>query len=607
MTTIVIRRIYFYAAAFLGLQLLVSGASGLLSALIERLIAPSALGAPEMMTERLSASLALLLVGLPLWVVHWLAIQRMARRPEEQHARLRRVYAYLVLVLAAIAGQFALYELLDVLFGAAAPESAGAQAASAIGSLVPQALIWWYHWRVFAADRDVVEPAEGTATLRRWYMLAVLAVSLGTASVGAADLIHRLLQQALAPGIGASGIGGSLALLAAGLAVWLPHHLWWRWLVRAPTPLRADERRSTLRQIYMALVILASAVAALGGMAALLYALLLVSLGGATWQSLLAQETWGLAAVAVGAPLWWYHRRLLADEARLSEEASRADTAERLFGYLMAAIGVVALFFGLGQLLGTLLRMLLAPDVIGAGWREPLSFGLALSAVALPVYSLAARATERRARQSHAEDRMLARRLYLYAALLFGVVAAIGAAVSLLQLLLGALLGMPNRDLAGELGRWAGYTLVGVVVATIYALILRRASRLRSDIGAGLAIAIVADEPLQQALVAACAREAPKAAICAAHPDQPSRVGAAIGTADLLVITFAAALAAPLAEPLRGYGGPRLLVPTGAPGYDLAGPRHGDAALARAAAQALRAALSDSTPIRPRLSPAPAT
>src|SRR5581483_2078754 len=213
MTTIVVRRIYFYAAAFIGLQLLVGGASDLLGALIERLVAPPALGPAEMMTERLSASLALLLVGLPLWAAHWFAIQRMARRPEEQHARLRRVYAYLVLVLAAIAGQFALYELLDVLFGGAAAETRGIQAASAIGSLVPQALIWWYHWRVLAADRDAVEPAEGTATLRRWYMVLALGVSLGTASVGAANLIHQLLQQALAPGIGAaSGIGGALEI-----------------------------------------------------------------------------------------------------------------------------------------------------------------------------------------------------------------------------------------------------------------------------------------------------------------------------------------------------------------------------------------------------------
>ena len=43
MTTIVVRRIYIYAAAFIGLQLTASGASSLLSALLGRWLAPAAI------------------------------------------------------------------------------------------------------------------------------------------------------------------------------------------------------------------------------------------------------------------------------------------------------------------------------------------------------------------------------------------------------------------------------------------------------------------------------------------------------------------------------------------------------------------------------------
>jgi hypothetical protein len=82
---------------------------------------------------------------------------------------------------------------------------------------------------VFSSDRAVVERAGGTATLRRWYLIIAQGAGLGVMSFGGVDLLHRLLQQALAPSIGSTtGIGTAVASLIAGLAIWLPHHLWSR-------------------------------------------------------------------------------------------------------------------------------------------------------------------------------------------------------------------------------------------------------------------------------------------------------------------------------------------------------------------------------------------
>jgi Domain of unknown function (DUF5671) len=593
MSAIVVRRSYFYAAALLGLELLAVGLSDLFAALLERLFAPAVVGTPELAAMRLSLSVALVIVGLPLWAIHWSVAQSMARRPDEQHARLRRLYGYLVLFVAVLTVLFALRDLFAALFGAVAAEQAGVQVATAIAGIVVQSSIWAYHWRVFSADRAVVEPVEGTATLRRWYMLLAQAISLSLASVAAIVLIHQLLQLILVPAIDArSGVGESLAMLIAALAIWLPHHLWADWLVRAPSPLRADELRSTLRQVYLALVITATAVAALGGLATLLYAALLAGFGGAAWQSLLIDHTGALATVIIAAPLWVYHRRQLANEARMSAQAARLATAQHIIGYLMAAIGLAALFFGLGELLSTLLRMVLAPDVFGVGWREPLSRALALTVVALPVYGITAQAMERRAHATPAEERTLARRVYLYAALLFGIATTVIAVVTLLRLVLSALLGAPASDLPLELGRWLGYTLPGAAIAVLYTLQLRRASVLQSDIGAGITIAIIADEPLRHALVAACAREASKATILSGGADAPAPTIAAISAADMLVVTLALALDGPLAASIHAFGGRRLLLATDTRGYDIIGPRRSDAALVRATAQAVRATVS---------------
>jgi hypothetical protein len=607
MNTSVVRRLYFYAAAFIGLQLLAVGTRDLLSVLLEQLAEPAALGAPAYQAMRLSASAALVLVGLPLWAVHWSVTQRNARRPEEQQARLRRLYCYAVLLVAALNALFALRTVVGMLLGGSAPDPFGGQVATAVASLVVYVPLWTYHWHVVCADRNTVEASGGTATLRRWYLTIVLAISLGTATYAAVDLLHQLLRLALAPALGSTpGIGWAAATLLAGLPLWLPHQLWAHQLVRISTPLQADELRSTLRQVYLALVMTATAVAALGGLVTLLYAVLLAAFGSAAWASLLGDNTWSLAVVLVVPLLWHYHRRLLADEARRSGQEERGATARRIIGYLMAAIGLAVLYFGAGGLLGTLLRMELAPAVLGAGWREPLSLYLALALVALPVYGIAAQAMEQRVRKSADEERALARRIYLYAALLFGLVATVSTAVLLLRLVLRAALSVAEPDLLAEAGRWLGYTLIGAAITVYHAALLRRLSVVRGELGRGVTIAILADEPLRPMLIAACTRELPGVTVREASTAEIAPALAVLATADALIVPLAAVFEDPLREAIRAFHGQRLLLASTIPGYELIGARESEAVLARRAAQALRAALSTRHQLAPPPTPRPA-
>ena len=112
MAITIVRRLYFYAAAFIGLQMLAAGARDLLGTLLDRLIAPPSLGGADQAVFRLSASAALLLIGLLLWAIHWWVVQRGAARAEEQRSSLRRLYAYLVLLVVALSALFGLRDLL---------------------------------------------------------------------------------------------------------------------------------------------------------------------------------------------------------------------------------------------------------------------------------------------------------------------------------------------------------------------------------------------------------------------------------------------------------------------------------------------------------------
>lgn len=604
----IVRRVYIYAAAFLGLQLAAMGALGMIGALLEQAFAPAALSGTQQagMVYQLSLNLALLLVGVPLWLGHWTWAQRLQRHPDEQFSPIRRLYGYTVLLIAVLQLLFAIQQMLAALFGLQEPFSVTSQAAPALGALIVWAAVWRYHWRIFSADRPLVEALGAPATLRRWYLVIVQAVSLAVASYAAVAMLHALFETAAAPTLGRSGVIAALPALIAGLLVWLPHHLWARMLILEPTPLRADEASSTLRQVYVALVITVAAVAGLGGVTVLLAAALLAAFGGSAWRVVIVDHTEALAVIVIAGALWWYHRRQLTDEARLSEVGTRVDTARRVIGYLTAAIGLGALFFGAGGLLSTLLRLAVAADALGTGWREAVSMYLALTVVALPVYGLTARAMERLVAGSPLEERTLARRIYLYAALLFGIVSTIVTGVLLLQRLLSAGLGVAEPGLAGDLARWLAYVLVGAAIAGYYTLLLRRSTTIRADTGTGMVIAILVDAPLQSSLVATIERELPGADVRIVDTSAAAQSGEALSTVDVLVITLRAALDTRIAELLGGFRGRKLLLATGVPAYELIGAQR-EGAILRETVRALRAGVQSPPPVTPPRRAVPAT
>jgi hypothetical protein len=212
---------------------------------------------------------------------------------------------------------------------------------------------------------------------------------------------------------------------------------------------------------------------------------------------------------------------------------------------------------------------------------------------------MAAQATEQRARQSAAEERALARRIYLYVALLFGLIASVSTAVLLLRLVIRAVLGAADPDLPAEVGRWLGYTLIGAAIAVYHTALLRRVSAARSDLGRGLTVAILAEDSLCQLLVGACARELPGATLRVAGTTELASALLALAQADALIVPLAAVLEDPLRGAIRAFHGQRLLLASPIPGYELLGAREGEAALARRAAQALRASLSRAQQLAP--------
>ena len=90
-----IRRLYFYLVAFISIEVIVWGLIGLLRSIVDRTVSGGA--------DALAQALALILVGVPIFLIHWLWAQRAAARDdEEKTASLRAVFLYVILLATLI-------------------------------------------------------------------------------------------------------------------------------------------------------------------------------------------------------------------------------------------------------------------------------------------------------------------------------------------------------------------------------------------------------------------------------------------------------------------------------------------------------------------------
>src|SRR5688572_969724 len=86
-----IRRLYFYLVAFISIEVVVWGLIGLLRSVVDDTVSGGA--------DALAQALALILVGVPIFLIHWLWAQRAsARDSEEKSATLRAVFLYGILL-----------------------------------------------------------------------------------------------------------------------------------------------------------------------------------------------------------------------------------------------------------------------------------------------------------------------------------------------------------------------------------------------------------------------------------------------------------------------------------------------------------------------------
>ncbi|OIO89707.1 MAG: hypothetical protein AUK02_02100 [Anaerolineae bacterium CG2_30_58_95] len=572
-----IRRLYFYAVTLVSLEVVLWGLIGLArSAFSTHIVGGGA--------ARLAQALALILVGVPVFGLHWWVAQRGARADMDEHASgVRAFFLYAVLLATLIPIAQNCLPLLDrlllqafrlplnAMFGASQTWSDN------LIAMLMNALVAAYFISVLRADWQVVAPKDTLTSLRRIYRYIWVIYSLVMLVAG----IQQSLQYAFE--IPAITVGyGHLASFANGLTLLLiGAPLWFfAWKTAQDSLAESAERESALRLGVLYALALAGVATVLTSGGVVIAALLRRLLGEQMNVPYLVRLVGG--PLSIGIPLagvWAYYGRWLGRSMAETPDAPRRAGMRRLYFYILTAIGLGATFTGLSMLLSFVINASLG-DLLWAGTLRPrLAASLATLFASLPLWFLTWRPMQAEALASgdpgdHAR-RSLVRKIYLYLALFVSVIGGMIAAVALLFLLIRTLLGDRPPGFTQSLLNYLQLLFLFALMGIYHGLTLRRDGRMAAHAlttkHALFPVLIFDpgnDDPFAQAMLEALQKQTPRlpAAIQPVTQPIPEEALAAVKAA---ILPGDLALDPPEALRLwlRDFNGSKLIVPRAAAGW----------------------------------------
>ncbi len=622
---IVVRRIYLYAVSLVSLETVLWGVIGLVRSLFH----PGQGGTD---VARLAGALALILVGIPVFLIHWRIAQRLALQDtDERFSRTRAVFLYGTLTVALVPLTLNILALLNrlgmLLFSLPQPETllgSGQSSADNLVAILFNALAAGFFLWVLRSDWRAPPINEVLPEVRRLFRYLWLLYGIGLTVAGTQQLLKTLLDMLH---IDASylryNLANSLALGLLGVALWI----FFEWTIRRSL-VEPAENSSVLRLVVLYGLVFSSLLTLLICAGMVLSVGLSLLLGGSpAWQPILSQLSAPASFAVPMAVVWLFYRRSLRlAEGVLPEQPLRL-ALRRLYLYLFSFLGLAAASLGLLLSLDAALelafgRIGLSPAAWGDSMRTQLAASLAAFAVGLPVWLVTwSRIQKDALREGEAGDRArssLIRKTYLYLVLFSGVIGMMVSAGSLIYQVLRYVLGDPAAYFPLEVARWTKTLLVFALLAGYFWRTLRSDSRLaersltrRHAQFPVLVLApdessdAVVDNSFSATLVAALERQAPGLPI-AVHPASQGVPDELLSAARAVIVP--AALLVRLPESLRlwlqSFNGARLVVPTPAQGWLWAGGSRSASSLASQAAQTVQRLAEGEPPAEPRLSSA---
>lgn len=312
------------------------------------------------------------------------------------------------------------------------------------------------------------------SSVRRFFLLGLSFSGLVMTTGGIVNLLHWILVSMRPEDeIGDFGDLG-LARLAARLTIGLP--LWilpWRRVQEICSNPHSTERQSTIRKLYLYVIVLVSTLGTITYISIILHGFMLGLLGihsdGNVQLTLAMLSTMGV--------LWAYHSTVLRNDERQAEHLMHQATIRHLYLYLVAGIGLAALLAGLGSEISVLIR-LVSGQGFGDALRQQLAVASATLLSGLPVWLLPWRRAQRFAQVSDhsgtAERRSVARRIYLYLFLLIATLTVLSSTVFIVSRLLELLFGAGQSEgFIYSLAHALAFSMIAAALWMYHSAILR--------------------------------------------------------------------------------------------------------------------------------------
>ena len=553
-----IRRVYVYVVTAVSLNAVVWA----VIALLRNLLVSEIDGTLEFMAFQL----AIIIIGLPIYLTHWLWAERLAQRDAaERQATLRLLYLYVMLSAFLIPFivnaynfiQSALRLLLNVENQVPSWQFSLADSsylAYTFIAMVVLALLWGYHYWVIRSNRHAITNTRTLDTIHRLYIYLFSFTGLVMTSIGLNNLLRWLLFRVgdTAITINEKSLVTALTQLIVGIPIWL---VFWLQAESLFNQGSKREQTSALRKFYLYLIVFLAALGTVGSLTTLLAGL---------FRRLLSLESQGdvrnvLCVLITTAVIWAYHFWVLRQDAQSLPEVQQQARVRRLYWYLIAGIGLMALLIGVSGDISVFIRSLFLQDelLIKNIMLEQLAWFTATLIAGLAVWFVpwkniqeelsAPEPIDLQARQSWA------RKIYLYFYLLLATFTFLGAGVYILsQIVLLIIGGRTSETMASDMAHAIAFALMAVAVWSYHIALIRRDNNALKTVKISLAeevhIVVVDDKDglFGQMLIAALQKAIPNAIL---HPlgltpdaveamnngEDPLPVGEILSTAQIIV------------------------------------------------------------------------
>ena len=429
-------------------------------------------------SEAIAFQIAVIIIGLPVFLGHWLWAQRLATRSiDERENILRRIYLYgnLAAFLGPISAN--LFALIQNLFGGSndflgrdynalsTPETFIYH----LLALVFLGALWVYHRQIIKEDSQSVVEEGALATVRRFYIFGFSTAGLVMTVWGVIALIRFLMVNSGDIFFNNSELvlATEIARLMIGVSLWL---LFWRWAQALFEDGDKEENLSALRKFYLYALLFISSISTITSLTGILAGIIRSGLGLEPEGDLSEP-----LPVIIGMGLvWGYHAWVLRHDARLAVEAPRQALIRRATLYLTAGIGLVALLIGLGGDTSVIIRSI--ESQLGDSLKEELAWFTAVIIAGLPVWIIPWRQLLAEAELPDPEGAdargSIVRKIYLYFFALIATVTLLFTAIFIVFSILTTALGNDPVTFS-ELAHAIAFSLIATAVWLYHGNLLR--------------------------------------------------------------------------------------------------------------------------------------